>query len=54
LRVYSSAVQIEEVDPRFKKTFLFMVYDDLIKNKEKAEVLGSAPGSIILQDLIGK
>jgi hypothetical protein len=29
-----------------------MVYEDLIKNRGKAEVLGSAPGRLMLKDLI--
>ncbi|OGW80242.1 MAG: hypothetical protein A3G33_06095 [Omnitrophica bacterium RIFCSPLOWO2_12_FULL_44_17] len=34
--------------------FLFMVYEDLIKNRKKAEVLGSAPGRLrTLFDLFG-
>jgi len=36
------------------KTFLFMLYDDLMKHRERAEILGSDPGRLILQDLIGK
>ncbi len=34
------------------KTFLFMLYDDLMKNRERAEILGSDPGRLILQNLI--